>query len=92
MGRLVLNHSTNLEGVIPLLKKLARHKNIGTITPACISKVKGRSTNFTIRISVRTISGFKAIARKGQTAQEIFITTNLSKDELKTLIDSYSKK
>ena len=92
MGRLVLNHSTNLEGLIPLLRKLARHKDIGTVTPACISKVKGKSTNFTVRISVRTISGYKAIARKGQTAQEIFITTNLSKDELKTLLDSYYKK
>ena len=92
MGRVVLNHSTNLEGLIPILRNLATDKNIQTVTPACISKVKGRSTKFTIRISVSTISGFKAIARKGQTAQEVFITTKLSKDELKKLLEFYSNK
>ena len=92
MGRLVFNHSTNLEGLIPILKRLAKEEKIQTITPACISKVKGRSTNFKIRISVRTISGYKAIARKGRSAQEVFITTSLSKDELKKLLDFYSQK
>ena len=92
MGRVVLNHSTNLEGLIPILKNLAAEKNIQTVTPACISKVKGRSTKFTIRISVNTISGYKAIARKGQTAQEVFITTKLSKDELKKLLEFHTNK
>ena len=32
MGRLVLNHSTNIEGLIPILEKLALNKNIKTIT------------------------------------------------------------
>ena len=32
------------------------------------------------------------IARKGNTAQEIFISTELSKDELKEIIDLYNKK
>ena len=87
MGRLVLNHSTNLEGLIPILKKLAQDINIKTITPAIISRAKGRSSRLVIRLSVTTINGYKAIARKGKTAQEIFISTNLSKDELKNLID-----
>ena len=87
MGRLVLNHSTNLEGLIPILKKLAQDINIKTITPAIISRAKGRSSRLVIRLSVKTINGYKAIARKGKTAQEIFISTNLSKDELKNLID-----
>ena len=89
MGRLVLNHSTNLEGLIPILKKLALNVNIKTITPAIISRVKGRSSKLNIRLSVKTINGYKAIARKGQTAQEVFISTDLNKDELKNLLDSY---
>ena len=89
MGRLVLNHSTNLEGLIPILRKLALNINIKTVTPAIISRAKGRSSKLVIRISVKTISGYKAIARKGKTAQEIFISTDLSKDELKNLIDFY---
>ena len=89
MGRLVLNHSTNLEGLIPILKKVALNVNIKTITPAIISRVKGRSSKLNIRLSVKTINGYKAIARKGKTAQEVFISTDLNKDELKNLLDIY---
>ena len=89
LGRLVLNHSSNIEGLIPILQKLALDINIKTITPAAISRARGRSSKLIIRLSVKTINGYKAIARKGKTAQEIFISTDLSKDELKQLIDLY---
>ena len=87
LGRVVLNHSTHIEGLIPVLKKLALNIRIKTITPAIISRVRGRSTNLVIRVSVKTINGYKAIARRGKTAQEVFISTDLSKDELKKLLD-----
>ena len=89
MGRLVLNHSTNIDGLIPILQKLAHDINIKTITPAVISRSKGRTSKLIIRLSVKTINGYKAIARKGKTAQEVFISTDLSKDELKKMIESY---
>ena len=89
---MVLNHSTNIEGLIPILQKLANDINIKTITPAVISRVKGRSSQLIIRLSVKTINGYKAIARKGKSAQEIFISTDLNKDELKKIIDGYSIK
>jgi len=92
LGRLVLNHSTNIEGLIPILEKLVLDKNIKTITPAAISRVRGRSSKLIIRLSVKTINGYKAIARKGKTAQEVFISTDLSKDELKQIIDIYNRK
>ena len=92
MGRLVLNHSTNIEGLIPILQKLALDINIKTITPAAISRARGRSSKLIIRLSVKTINGYKAIARKGKTAQEVFISTDLSKDELKQIIDIYNRK
>ena len=91
MGRLVLNHSTNIEGLIPILQKLVQNINIKTITPGVIARVKGRSSKLIIRLSVKTISGYKAIARKGKTAQEVFISTELSKEQLKQLIEYYSK-
>jgi len=86
LGRLVLNHSTNLEGLIPILQKLSLNENIKTITPATISRVKGRSFKLIIRLSVKTINGYKAIARKGKTAQEVFISTDLNKNELNQII------
>ena len=92
LGRLVLNHSTNIEGLIPILQRLATDTNIKTITPAAISRARGRSSKLIIRLSVKTINGYKAIARKGNTAQEVFISTELNKDELKEIIDLYNKK
>ena len=92
MGRLVLNHSSNIEGLIPILKKLALDINIKTITPSAISRARGRSSQLIIRLSVKTINGYKAIARKGKTAQEVFISTDLSKEELKQIIDIYNKR
>ena len=87
MGRVVLNHSTHIEGLIPVLKKLALDKRINTVTPAIISRSRGRSPVLVIRVSIKTINGYKAIARRGKTAQEVFISTDLSKDELKKLLD-----
>ena len=87
MGRVVLNHSTHIDGLIPILKKLSTNLGIRTVTPAIISRVRGSSSNLVIRVSVKTINGYKAIARKGKTAQEVFISTDLSKDELKKLLD-----
>ena len=87
LGRVVLNHSTNIEGLIPVLKKLALNQSIKIVTPAIISKARGRYSKLVIRVSVKTINGYKAIARKGKTAQEVFISTDLSKDELKKLLD-----
>ena len=92
MGRVVITHSTYIDGLIPILKKLASNKSIKTVTPGIITKVRGRSSKLIIRVSVITISGYKAIARKGQSAQEIFITTDMNVDELKCLINKYCSK
>ena len=89
MGRVVITHSTYIDGLIPILKKLAANKRIKTVTPAIISKVRGRTSKLVIRVSVMTIGGYKAIARKGQTAQEIFINTDMEIDELQYLLKSY---
>ena len=92
MGRIVITHSTYIEGLIPVLKKLATHEKIKTVTPAIISKVRGRSSKLIIRVSVIITGGFKAIARKGQSAQEIFINTDMNVEELRYLLNSYCSK
>ena len=89
MGRVVITHSTYIDGLIPILKKLAANERVKTVTPAIISKVRGRTSKLIIRVSVMTIGGYKAIARKGQTAQEIFINTDMEIDELQYLLKSY---
>ncbi|MBD2311856.1 metal-binding protein [Desertifilum sp. FACHB-1129] len=85
-GRLVWNHSTHLDGLIPVLERLANASGIKTITPGVLSRVKAHSPKLKIRLSVPIRGGFKAIARQGKTAQEVFILTTLSQTELEEAI------
>ncbi|MFM7648004.1 MAG: DUF2103 domain-containing protein, partial [Cyanobium sp.] len=59
MGRLVVTHSTYLEGLIPLLKRLAALPGVDTVTPAVISRVRGRSPGLRLRISTPISGGHK---------------------------------
>jgi len=86
MGRVVITHSTYLEGLIPLLKRLSRHPGIDTITPAVIARVRGRAPELRLRVSAPITGGWKVLARRGSSAQEVFIVTALSADELGTWI------
>lgn len=87
MGRLVQNHSTNLVGLLQILQKLAKCKDIKTITPGAINRAKGSSQRLKIRVTSAIMGGYKLIARKGSTVQEIFIITCLNIDELRVKID-----
>lgn len=86
MGRVVITHSTYLEGLIPLLKRLSRHPAIDTITPAVIARVRGRAPELRLRVSAPITGGWKVLARRGSSAQEVFIVTALSADDLGTWI------
>ena len=97
MGRIVQNHSTNIEGLIKWLKKLANNDDIKTVTPAALSKTNGRGEKLIIKITIKTKKGYKLLARKGKLVQEVFIVTNLDETEINELIqktnpDSSGKK
>ena len=70
MGRVVITHSTYLEGLIPLLRQLAKAEGIDTVTPAVISRVRGRSPSLRLRVSAPILGGHKLVARRGGSAQE----------------------
>jgi len=86
MGRLVITHSTYLEGLIPLLKRLVRHPRIDTITPAVIARVRGRVPELRLRVSAPITGGWKVLARRGSSAQEVFVVTELDAAELEQAI------
>ncbi len=86
MGRVVLNHSTHIEGLIPILKRVARSSVVETITPGVITRVRSNSEKLDIRVTRKTISGFKMICRKGKLAQEIYIVCKVSKEELMKIL------
>ena len=86
MGRLVQNHSTHIEGLIKWLKKIAESPKIKTVTPASLSKTKGRGEKLLLKVSIKTNEGFKLLARKGTLVQEVFIVTRLDETEIKQII------
>ena len=90
MGRLVITHSTYVEGLIPWLKILAKDPEIQTITPGVISRVRGRCSGLQLRVSTPVCGGYKVLARRGTTAQEVFVVTQLEREELRKRIDHCS--
>jgi hypothetical protein len=87
MGRVVITHSTYIEGLIPLLKQLAEDPGISTVTPAVISRVRGRSAQLSLRVSTPITGGHKVNARRASTAQEVFVVTSLSREALQQRLD-----
>jgi hypothetical protein len=87
-GRLVWNHSTHLPGLIPLLEKLiAQESCIQTVTPGRLSTARSNAPHLRLKVSVPIRGGFKLIARKGRSAQEVFIVTGLDQMELESAIN-----
>jgi hypothetical protein len=87
MGRVVVTHSTYLEGLIPLLKELAKQPGVETVTPAVISRVKGRSAGLKLRVSTPIIGGHKLLARRNSSAQEVFVITRWTREHLQEELD-----
>lgn len=85
-GRLVLNHSTHIPGLLAILGKLIHYPGIQTVTPGVISRVKGHAPHLKLRISVPIRGGFKVLARSGKTVQEVFIVTTLTQESVTQLI------
>ena len=80
-GRVVLTHSTHLPGLIAILKKLAEHPQVQTLTPAVIGRARSNAPKFRLRVSVPTPGGFKLIARKGKSVKEVFAITTMAQAE-----------
>jgi hypothetical protein len=87
MGRVVITHSTYVEGLVPLLKRLALCPGIDTVTPAVISRVRGRSAQLRLRVSAPITGGYKLVARRGSSAQEVFVVTGWSREQLQQQLD-----
>ncbi len=85
-GRLVLNHSTHLPGLIARLERLLKVPGITTITPGALSRTRGQAPHLKLRVSVPISGGYKLIARHGKTVQEVFVVTDLSPEALTAAI------
>ena len=92
MGRLVQNHSTNIDGLIKWLKNIAECSDIKTVTPASLSKTNGKGEKLVLKVTIKTNEGYKLLARKGKLVQEVFLVTNLEENEIREIIEKTTPK
>ncbi|NJP11765.1 MAG: metal-binding protein [Leptolyngbyaceae cyanobacterium RU_5_1] len=90
-GRLVLNHSTHIPGLISILERLTQQVGIQTVTPGVIASARSHAPKMTLKPSVPIRGGFKLIARQGKTVQEVFVLTSLNKEQLEAAIAQIMK-
>ncbi len=84
--RLKIEHSI-IDGLRPVLQRLLEQSSeIRSIIPGVIRPVRDARGEPTIRITVPTTNGWKAIALSGGARQELFVSTALGKEEVEILI------
>jgi hypothetical protein len=89
-GKLKIEHSI-IGDLRPLLERLLRNNpQIRSVIPGVIRPVRDAKGPPSIRVTVRTTNGWKAIALSKGARQELFISTALTKEELQKLLVSTS--
>ena len=91
-GKLKIEHSI-IDGLKPVLVRLlGDHQQIRSVIPGVIRQVRDAKGEPSIRVTVATTNGWKAIALSAGARQELFISTELSKSDLeRCLRDALSK-
>src|ERR1700733_16257871 len=86
-GKLKVEHSI-LDGLRRVLERLLGDNPtaIRSIIPGVIRPVRDAKGEVKIRVTVPTTNGWKAIALSAGARQELFISTDLSKDQLEQAI------
>jgi Predicted metal-binding protein (DUF2103) len=85
-GKLKIEHSI-IDGLRPILERLL-HSNaaIRSVIPGVIRPVRDARGMPSIRITVQTTNGWKAIALSAGARQELFISTEMAQHELEQAI------
>jgi hypothetical protein len=87
-GKLKIEHSI-IDGLRVVLKRLL-DENPGTIRsviPGVIRPVRDAKGAVRVRVTIPTTNGWKAIALSAGARQELFISTDLGKEDLERLLD-----
>jgi hypothetical protein len=86
-GRLKIEHSI-IDNLRPVLERMLFHPEIRSIIPGVIRHVRdAKGKQVTIRVTVQTQNGWKAIALAAGSRQELFISTDLPKIALEGIIE-----
>lgn len=86
-GKLKIEHSI-IDGVRDLMKRLLEENpvTIRSVIPGVIRQVRDARGPVKLHVTVPTTNGWKAIALSAGARQEIFISTELDKDQLERLL------
>jgi len=85
--KIVLNHSTHIPGLLPMLSRLIamveqNEHSVSTVVPGRVSQSNGRSVPLSFRVTTSVKGGWKIVARKSSMVQEVFFVTDASRIEL----------
>ena len=80
-GKLKIEHSI-LENLRPVLDRLVLREDIRSIIPGVIRPVRDAKGVVKIHITVPTQNGWKAIALANGARQELFISTEMTEEQL----------
>ncbi len=88
LARVVLNHSTHVDGLIDVLRRVP-FASAETIVPGRIKRVAGGPSGggLSFRVTVPVTGGFRVLAQRGTQLQEVFATTTLTKEALQGALD-----
>ncbi len=90
--RLKIEHSI-VDGVRRLLNRLLeQNPDIRNIVPGRIAQVRDAKGKVSVRITVPTMNGFKAIALSDGARQELFISTDLTREALEAALEKAAAK
>src|SRR5205807_615434 len=85
-NKLKIEHSI-IDGLRPVLERLLRaNPEIRSVIPGVIRQVRDARGAPTMRLTVPTTNGWKAIALSAGARQELFISAPLTKEELEIRI------
>jgi hypothetical protein len=85
-GKLKIEHSI-IDGLRPVLERLLKsNPEIRSVIPGVIRRVRDAKGPPSIRVTVATTNGWKAIALSAGARQELFISTVWSKEEMQKAI------
>lgn len=86
-GKLKVEHSI-LGGVRELLERLlAQTPEIRSVIPGVIRPVRDAKGPVRVRITLPTVNGWKAIGLSDGARQELFISTDLDKEQLEAALE-----
>jgi hypothetical protein len=88
--RLKIEHSI-IDGLREVLERLlAENPEVRSVIPGVIRRVRDARGKTKVRLTVPTTNGWKAIALSAGARQELFVSTDLTREELEAAFERAS--